>query len=213
MIELGLLSWGLCIAAGAVADTHMGLRSWILLGGADAGFGVPKGVLRTWWPWGEVVSGLGRGIFTWVCQHRGWVGAGGMLESPCCRLSLWQGRCQDGAGGGWHAVERHGGDKNIPASSQGAFPPLFLQPMLLQKSKSHHQFLEQLGVPVAPQHLNQVTRGKLSPFPFPLFLSLSLFISFFSFIFFFFFIPTLQLRELLEGVSSGLCLAGCFLSR
>lgn len=71
MIELGLLSWGLCIAAGAVADTHMGLRSWILLGGADAGFGVPKGVLRTWWPWGEVVSGLGRGIFTWVCQHRG----------------------------------------------------------------------------------------------------------------------------------------------
>lgn len=56
MIELGLLSWGLCTAAGAVADPHMELRSWILLGGADEGFGVPKGVLGTWWPWGEVVS-------------------------------------------------------------------------------------------------------------------------------------------------------------
>lgn len=110
MIELGLLSWGLCVAAGAAAEPHMGLRS-LVLGGADEGFGVPKGVHGTWWPWGEVVSGLGRGLFTWVCWHRGWVGAGGMLESPCCRLSLWQGRCQDGAGEGWHAVGRHGGIK------------------------------------------------------------------------------------------------------
>lgn len=125
-----------------------------------------------------------------------------MLESPCCRLSLWQGRCQDGAGEGWHAVERHGGDKNIPASSQGAFPPLFLQPMLLQKSKSHHQFLEQLGVPVTPQHLNQVTRGKLFPFPFP-----------FHFLFLFSFFLLFYSNTSNEGITRGclLWLVPCWL--
>lgn len=85
--------------------------------------------------------------------------------------------------------------KNVPAPSQGAFPPLFLQPPLLQKRKSRHQLLEQLGVPV--------TRGKTEnllscPFLFN--------------VFFFFFIPALESRGLIENVSSGLCLAHYFLS-
>lgn len=63
MIELGLLSWGLRVAAGAAAEPHTGLGSWILPQGADEGFGVPEGVLRTWWPCSEVLSGLGRGHF------------------------------------------------------------------------------------------------------------------------------------------------------
>lgn len=82
--------------------------------------------------------------------RNGWE-RGGMLKSPCRRCFA---ASLAGTVPGWgrrgltRRGEAQGMVKNVPASSQGAFPPLFPQPLLLQKRKSHRLLLEKMGGPV-----------------------------------------------------------------
>jgi len=147
MIELGLLSSGLCVSAGTGAEppgwaggpgpAHASVgAAGRGAEGAGEGFGVPMGFLRTWGLWGEAGRRLGRGIFSGDCWYRGWVGAGCDAEVPSLQAHS---RVSDrnGARMGPVTLQRGTGmGQNFLASSQGAFPPLFFQPLLLQKRKS-----------------------------------------------------------------------------